>query len=129
MRLFAWACLSLLWVSNASARDMQTGNYVLGGGIGGVKCAQFLNSMATARQVGGLNSLAGIREINGFVQFVSGAQTGFNYEHVGYVNILEPLKPDELYNALYAIEPWCAANPERDFGVGVLTLMERLRKK
>jgi predicted RNA-binding protein with TRAM domain len=117
MRLFAWACLSLLWVSNASARDMQTGNYVLGGGIGGVKCAQFLNSMA------------GIREINGFVQFVSGAQTGFNYEHDGYVNILEPLKPDELYNALYAIEPWCAANPERDFGVGVLTLMERLRKK
>jgi hypothetical protein len=109
------------------ARDAK--GFMMGGGVGGLRCPAFLNAMATARQKGGLRSAAGVVEINGFVMFLSGFQTGFNSEAEDIYDIFKSLEPDEINNALYAIEPWCASNPGKNFAQAVLALSSTLRRK
>jgi hypothetical protein len=53
------AAIALL-VGPTVARDAN--GFWMGGGVGGLGCPEFLNAMATARQKGGLRSIAGVRE-------------------------------------------------------------------
>jgi hypothetical protein len=79
-----------------------TKGFMVGGGVGAVGCPVFLNAMATARQKGGVKSAAGVNEIDGFVMFVSGFQTGYNSEAVGIYDIFKSLGSDPILSALYA---------------------------
>jgi hypothetical protein len=59
-RLFlsAFFALPLPLSAVANAAD-KNGQYMVGGGVGGLTCAHFLDTMATARQEGGAHSIDG----------------------------------------------------------------------
>ena len=76
---------------------------------------------------GGLRTVAGIQETSGYEMYLAGFETGFNSEAVGIYDIFESLGPDPTLQALYAIEPWCASNPDKTFGKAVIALSVRLR--
>jgi hypothetical protein len=120
------AAIALL-ASPTVARDAN--GFWMGGGVGGLGCPEFLNAMATARQKGGLRSTAGVRETGAYENYVSGFQTGFNSEAEGIFDIFKSLGADPTLNALYAIEPWCASNPDKNFSDAVLALSSTLRRK
>jgi hypothetical protein len=122
----ALATITLL-TSSAVARDAN--GFWMGGGVGGLGCPEFLNAMATARQKGGLRSPAGVRETGAYENYLSGFQTGFNSEAEGIFDIFKSLGTDPTLNALYAIEPWCARNPDKKFSEAVLALSSTLRRK
>ena len=84
--------------------------------------------MATARQKGGVGTLPGVREINSYVQYVLGFQTGFNSQFEGVYDIFSSFGSSPAFSALYAIEPWCASHPEGTFGKAVLALATTLLK-
>ena len=117
----------VLFGSSAIARDAN--GFWVGGGVGGLKCPEFLNAMATARQKGGLKSLAGVREIAPYEYYVSGFQTGFNSESDGVYDIFQALGHDFTDQVLYAVEPWCASNPDKTFATALLVLAQSLRDK
>ena len=58
--------------NSAIARDAN--GFWVGGGVGAQKCPDFLNAMATARQKGGLKSVAGLREVVPYEYYISGFQ-------------------------------------------------------
>jgi hypothetical protein len=124
--ILASATIALL-INSAVARDAN--GFWMGGGVGGLGCPEFLNAMATARQKGGLRSAAGVQETGAYENYVSGFQTGFNSEAEGVYEIFKSLGTDPTLNALYAIEPWCAGNPDKKFAHAVLALASTLRRK
>jgi hypothetical protein len=83
--------------------------------------------MATARQNGGLSTVAGIKIIDPFGSYVLGFQTGFNSEAEGVYDIFKSLGSNPTVSALYAIEPWCASNPSKKFSDGLLNLAGKIR--
>jgi hypothetical protein len=105
----------------------KTGKYQIGGGVGGLGCPVFLNIMATARQAGGLNSVAGTEHVASLENYVLGFETGANAEPNGIVDIFSALGNEPADSALYAIEPWCAEQPDKRFGEGVIELAKKLR--
>lgn len=104
------------------------GHYTVGGLVGGLTCPQFLNIMATARQDGGLRSVAGSQDTAGLENYVAGFETGMNSQPNGVADIFASLGPESAEAALYAIEPWCAEHPEEKFGSGVVALARKLKK-
>jgi hypothetical protein len=54
--------------------------------------------------------------------YLLGFETGFNSEAEGVYDIFETLGPEPSLQALYAIEPWCASNPDKTFGKAVIAL-------
>jgi len=57
------------------------GFYVRGGGVGSVKCAEFLNDMSTARQIGSLGSIGGSKIIDVYSEYVLGVKRGIKMGH------------------------------------------------
>jgi hypothetical protein len=128
LSMFAIVLVLFAATSRVSAADSQ-GRFEMGGGVGASGCPDFLNAMATARQRGGATSAEGVRVINSHIQYVLGFQTGFNVEAEGIYDIFASLGDNPAVNALYAIEPWCAQNPDKKWATGLLVLSSRLRKK
>jgi hypothetical protein len=124
--LIAVAMATALIAGPSVARD-RNGNFIVGGGVGALGCPEFLNAMATARQKGGARSLAGVNEIAAYQYYVGGFETGFNSEAEGIYDIFASLGTDPTLKALYAIEPWCANNPDKTFGTALLVLAAKLR--
>jgi hypothetical protein len=115
------------WLDTSLASD-EKGGFIIGGGVGFLGCPQFLNAMATMRQSGGSNKIEGVKIISPFVMYVAGFRTGFNSEAQGIFDVFKALGEDAEVNALYAIEPWCAKNPDKNFATGLLVLGGTLRK-
>jgi hypothetical protein len=90
-----------------------SGQYLVGGGVGGLPCTQFLNAMAEARQEGGLTSIAGFNRINVWQQYVLGFETGYNYAMPGVQDIFSTFGPSPANDVLYGIEPLVPAQPDR----------------
>ncbi len=103
--------------------------FMKGGGAGSLSCPEFLNAMATARQKGGAQKLPGVHEIDGFAQYILGFQTGFNSQAEGVFDIFSSFGSNPAFKALYAIEPWCASHPDKNFAQGLLALAATLRTK
>jgi hypothetical protein len=110
-----------------SAAD-SSGQYLVGGGVGGLPCTQFLNAMAEARQEGGLTSIAGANRINVYQEYVLGFETAYNYATPGVRDIFSAFGPSPANDVLYGIEPWCQHNPAELFGKALIVFAERLRK-
>jgi hypothetical protein len=85
--------------------------------------------MATARQKGGVASAAGTQEIVAYADYVLGFQTGFNSEAEGIYDIFESFGSNSAFRVLYAIEPWCATHPDKNFATALLVLAQSLRDK
>jgi hypothetical protein len=113
--------------SSADAAAADANGFIMGGHVGALGCPEFLNAMATARQRGGLQSVAGVNIINAWMSYVAGFQTGFNSEADGIYDIFKSLNNPS--NVLYAIEPWCASHPDKSFADALLVLAYSLRAK
>jgi hypothetical protein len=111
-----------------TARDAN--GFWVGGGVGMLKCPDFLNAMATARQKGGIESAVGGREIVPYADYVLGFQTGFNSEAEGVYDVFESFGTSRTpFLVLYAIEPWCASHSDKTFATALLVLAQSLRNK
>jgi hypothetical protein len=120
--MVAYVALSPLLAADLS------GQYFVGGGVGGLPCTQFLNAMAEARQEGGLTSIAGADRINVWANYVLGFETGYNFAMVGVRDIFSAFGPSPANDVLYGIEPWCQHNPTARFGKALVIFAEGLRK-
>ena len=116
-----------LTVSNSNAADVKRG-FLMGGGVGGLRCTDFMNAMATARLRGGLSSIEGIKFIDPYSHYVLGFQTGFNYEASGVYDIFEGFGVSPALNVLIAVEVRCAKNPTEKFSEALLVTTESLRQ-
>jgi hypothetical protein len=114
--------------SPVSAAD-SSGQYIVGGGVGGLPCTQFLNAMAEARQQGGLTSIAGANRIHIWQEYVVGFQTGYNYATPGVRDVFSAFGPSPANDVLYGIEPWCQRNPTVRFGEALIVFVESLRRE
>jgi hypothetical protein len=85
--------------------------------------------MATAKQRGGAETSARLVVMANYISYVQGFRTAFNAEAEGIVDILSGMGKDSVVNALYAIERWCAENPDKDFADAVIFLTDSLRDK
>jgi hypothetical protein len=89
--------------------------------------------MATFRQRGGFRVVAAAGAIDPWLGYAFGFQTGFNSEADGIFNIFaslaSPGDSDGAVNALYAIEPWCASNPDKTFATALVVLAYRLKAR
>ena len=124
--LFTLATIILLG-NAAAARDDR--GFWMGGGAGSASCPDYLNAMATARNRGGLMSVAGLREIAPYQYYVSGFQTGYNSEANGVYDIFESFGHDAPDRVLSEIEIWCASHPDQTFAIALLALAQSLRDK
>jgi hypothetical protein len=105
-----------------------SGQYLVGGGVGGLQCTQFLNAMAEARQEGGLTSIGGANRISVWAEYVLGFETGYNFAMPGVRDIFGAFGPSPANDVLYGIEPWCQHNPTAHFGEALIIFAEGLRK-
>lgn len=121
MRLFGAMMIALSAINGCWGADGK-GDFFIGGGVGGVKCPQFLNALATVRQHGGPGGLEGAKIVSPFLAYVHGFQTGYNSEADGVYDIFHALGENAGIDVLYAIEPWCAKNPDKAFATGLLVI-------
>jgi hypothetical protein len=77
----------------------------------------------------GRRAACGVLPECGKLALTKSFQTGFNSEAEGIFDIFKSLGADPTLNALYAIEPWCASNPDEKFADAVLALSSTLRRK
>jgi hypothetical protein len=126
--LLVLGLIACLGTSPSLAADA-SGQYLVGGGVGGLPCTQFLNAMAEARQQGGLKSVAGAHEVYGFISYVLGFETGYNYSTPGVRDIFGAFGSDPAWDVLYGIEPWCQRNPTALFGSALIAFAESLRRE
>jgi hypothetical protein len=85
--------------------------------------------MAKARQEGGVNSVTGIREVESYLSFVLGFETGYNYSTAGVFDTFSAFGPSPAFDVLYAIEPWCQRHPDVKLGEALIIFAEKLRKE
>ena len=104
----------------------KNGNYVMGGGVGGVKCSQFVASMEKGRSFG-IGSYEYVIETYGFQMYLLGFQTGYN---MGAPETYDIFYGYESTNELLArIENFCRIIPDVTFGFAVTSLGKKLHPK
>ncbi|HJU18377.1 MAG TPA: hypothetical protein VJ770_18145 [Stellaceae bacterium] len=105
-----------------------SGQFIVGGGVGVLPCTRFLNAMASARQQGGLTSIAGLDTVYPWASYILGFQTAYNFAVPGIRDIFGAFGPSPVNDVLYGIEPWCQKNPTAHFGDALIIFAEKLRK-
>ena len=98
-----------------------TGNYMVGGGAGGVRCPEFVATMERAR-THKIGSLRYVQETQGFTMYLLGFQTGYNVSTPDTYDIFPGSEGD--YPLLSWIENYCRLNPTSRFGDGVVALAQ-----
>ena len=92
------------------------GHFWFGAGAVGVKCPQFVASMEKARSFR-IGSLGYVNEIQGFVMYLSGFQTGYNMSTQDTCDIFPG---DKDYPLLSWTENYCRTNPSVHFADAVI---------
>lgn len=118
IKTFCAAALLSCCVPVVHAADAE-GQFWMGGGVGGVKCPQFVASMEKARSLG-TGSVAYTNETRGFSMYVLGFQTGYNVSTKDTCNIF-PGEGQE-YSLLSWVENYCRANSTARFSDAVVAL-------
>lgn len=117
--------ISLFPQKNLFAYD-KDGQYVVGGGVGGVICSEYISLLSQAQLRGGLTSAPGAYTMNSYSNYILGFQTGYNISHLGEKDIFSEIGGVNPSNkALFLIEDWCKKNPEKRFGEAVIKLAEK----
>jgi len=108
----------LFFGQNAHSADTE-GLYWTGGGVGAVKCPQFVASMEKARSLG-IGSVEFATELQGFYMFLAGFETGYNMSTADTCQIF----PDagNKYSLLSWAENYCRINASTNFANAVIAL-------
>lgn len=104
----------------------ENGNFMIGGGVGGEKCPQFVASMEKGRLFG-IGTLGYATETQGYVMYLLGFQTGYNMSTSDTYDIFARSRID--YELLYWIENYCRKNPSDRYGDAVVALARALYPK
>jgi hypothetical protein len=96
-------CAGLALTITAPATAVDSRGFMTGGGVGALGCPEFLNAMASSRQRGGATTTAGVREIDAYIHYVLGFQTGFNSEADGVYDIFQSLGTNLAYSSAKGI--------------------------
>lgn len=126
LSLIAITCLSIPTLSVAADKS---GEYITGGGVGSVQCAQFVHDMDEARKAGGLRSPAGTNIISVWSEYVVGFQTGYNYAAPGVRDIFAPFGSSPSIDVLGKVDSWCQEHPSEIFGVALVNFVRTMEPK
>lgn len=96
--------------------------YIVGGGVGGVDCPNFVSTMDRTKKHG-FGSVGYANETYGFQMYVLGFQTAYNYAVPNTCDIFGNYSLDQLMSWL---ENYCRARPLEKFGSGVLALAREI---
>ncbi len=121
MRVLLAILALLVCLPNLSFAHDENGEYMVGGGVGGVSCNIFISSMASAQVKGGLNSIEGVDAVLPFISYVLGFQTGYNVAHPSIRDIFSAVDGNtDTDKILFWVEDWCKKNPKETFGFGLI---------
>lgn len=105
-------------ISLTSAAEDKSGRFMSGGGAGAVDCPKFVQSMDIAKK-SGIGTLDYVKEIHGYVMFITGFQTAYNLQTPDTCNIFDSISDHQM---LAWTENYCRANPLEKFGDAVIKL-------
>ncbi|QLG87667.1 hypothetical protein HQ393_05025 [Chitinibacter bivalviorum] len=108
----------------ANAED-KNGNFVVGGGVGGVECPEFVSTMERATSHG-LGSSEYTQAIYPYVMFIAGFMTGYNAQAKDTCNIFDSYSNDQR---LAWLNNYCKSNPLDKFGSAVIKLSKEVYPK
>lgn len=114
--------VSLLFAGLASAADNPSGAYVIGGGVGGVECGQFVSLIDQAERQGAAY-LAYNPQIYQFTMYVLGFKTAYNLQTFDTCDVFGRFTSEQL---LKWLRYYCQAHPEKRFGSAVVLLGQGL---
>src|SRR5262249_9088167 len=115
--------LSIVFSSNAVNGYDRDGNFMRGGGVGGVTCSGFTSVFKRTQAAGGMRTLEGTSNINAYTSYVLGFQTGYNAAAPGVFDILGRVGgPSPGETALTWLNMWCENNPGERFAEAVVAL-------
>ena len=121
MRSFLITLSLLSLLSFPSKAYDENGFFVIGGGVGGFSCEIFVSQMEASRLRGGLDSIAGLDAVLGFISYILGFQTGYNAAHLEIADIFSAVDGTTDTEAiLHWTEKWCRNHPKETFGKSVV---------
>jgi hypothetical protein len=104
----------------------KNGAFFQGGGVGSVKCQDFIASMEKGRALG-IGSVGHANEIQGFAMYVLGFQTGYNMGTPDTYNIFDSIK--DTSELLARIENECHKEASLQFGEAVIAFVQQQHAK
>lgn len=104
------------------AAENWTGNYVVGGGVGGVECRQFSAVVEQAERFG-RGTAEYTRSVYNFDMYLLGFRTGYNLQTPDTCDIFGRFSHDQLRDWL---KYYCRSYPAERFGSGVVALAQGL---
>lgn len=113
---------SLALAGTASAADHWSGAYVVGGGVGGVECRQFLSTLSQVEPYGP-SSVEYTNAAYGFQMYLSGFRTAYNLQTPDTCDVFGRFTSEQLLGWL---KYYCRSYPTKRFGSAVVTLAQGL---
>lgn len=95
------------------------GRFLLGGGVGGVQCPEFVASMEKARSLR-IGTVGYVRETQGFTMYLLGFRSGYNVATPDTCDVFAGEEND--YPLLAWAENWCRTHSSSRFGDAVVAL-------
>ena len=89
----------------------QAGQFHQGGGVGATPCVEFVSAMEAARRHT-YHSVSYWKAIDGYVSYVAGFWTGFNYGWRGRQHIFDGWEMEDILGKLEGV---CRENPTTKF--------------
>lgn len=121
MRVLLLVLVLLISFPTVSLSHDENGEYIVGGGVGGVSCNVFISTMADAQVKGGLNSIEGINTVLPFISYILGFQTGYNAAHPTIRDIFSAIDGNtDTDKILFWTEDWCKKNTKKIFGSSLI---------
>jgi hypothetical protein len=121
LRAFPLMCCLVLPLAAVAAENW-TGNYIVGGGVGGVECRQFSAIMDQAETFG-RSSSEYARSAYNFDMYLLGFRTGYNLQTPDTCDIFGRFSNEQLRDWL---RYYCRSYPLQRFGSGVVALAQGL---
>lgn len=124
------ALVFLLWLLMPPAYSAETGTgaYFMGGGVGGLSCPNFVETISRAK-AHGIGSVNYAIETSGFLMYVLGFRTAYNLQTSDTYDIFDNFEDSQL---LAWLDDYCKTNPLKKFSDAVVSLSQEaysLRKK
>jgi len=114
--------ISLCFAGAASAADNASGAYVIGGGVGGVECRQFVSIMDQARRHAAADPAYNPQTYH-FTMYVLGFKTAYNLQTPDTCDVFGRFTNQQL---LTWLKYYCQAYPTKRFGSAVVVLGQGL---
>jgi hypothetical protein len=122
MRAHRFLVVFLLLAGTACAAESRTGAYIVGGGVGGIDCPNYVYIMNRAERLG-MGSPGYRQETYNFGMYVSGFRTAYNLQTVDTCDIFGRFSSEQL---LTWVKYYCQSHPDERFGGAVVALAQGL---